>query len=181
MNNLHVHKLLFKRVYATFDNFLPTPVLDSLLVQVKQASWDKYPTEGRLVMNLLSVEHDPRIEHWFSEQVPQLIYEWSGEQVKYINYMIWKDSEGLTYEPHIDMKKGAYEHHVQVYLNDGSDELGTEIYPYWDKWGLTTPTTVPYYKNSGVYLNTVQTIRHGVKQVPFGQERISIRARYVNI
>ena len=172
---------MFNRSWATFDNFFPEAILNTLLAQVKQAEWYSHPKANRHVMDQLSVTEDPAIDVFFSEQVPKLIYEWTGEQVKYVNYIIWRDTEGLEYTPHIDKKVGLNEHHVQVYLTDGLAELGTRVHMYLDKLGLISTQIAPYKLNSGIYLNTVRTIRHSVKPVPYGSERVSIRARYVNI
>lgn len=179
MDNLRSHKLLFNRSWATFDNFLPKPILDSLLAHIAQAEWTSHPAEHRQVMNRLSVSWDPAIDEFFRTQVTQLILQWTGEQVKYVDSIVWKDTEGLTYKPHIDRKYESNEHHVQVYLTEGSAELGTRVHAYLDKHAWFGTELVPYKLNSGVYINTVQTIRHSVKPVPVGSERVSIRARYV--
>lgn len=179
MDNFKLHRLMFNRSWATFDNFFPEAILNTLLAQVQQAEWASHPHTNRCVMNLQSVAKDPAIDQFLSEQVPKLIYEWTGEHVEYINYIIWQDTEGLEYEPHTDKKYGLNEHHVQVYLTDGPAELGTRVHMYLDKRAWFGTWIVPYKLNAGVYINTVQTIRHSVKRVPHGSERISIRARYV--
>jgi hypothetical protein len=179
MHNVQLHKLLFNRSWATFDNFFPQAILNTLLAQVSQAEWQSHPKANRHVMDQLSVPQAPAIDLFLSEHVPQLIREWTGEHVEYMNYVIWRDTAGLEYKPHTDKRFEQREHHVQVYLTDGPAELGTGVHMLWDKWAWFKSTLAPYGMNRGIYLNTAHTVRHSVKSVPADHERISIRARYV--
>jgi len=172
MDNVQLHQLMFNRSWATFDNFFPEPVLNQLINIVNTGEQIDYGQEFRTsitnVDNLL-------VNEFFKNRVPQLIYEWTKEQVELVDWQFWIDYPGLAYTPHTDIymfKK--HEHHVQVYLNDGLAELGTRVHNI----KRAQVGQAAYKLNSGIYLNTAQTIIHSVSQVPKYSIRKSVRARY---
>ena len=170
MDNVQVHELVYNRSWVTFDNFFPKHVLDELVCIVnthEQISWNK---EFRNTINRLV---GSSVDHYFIEQVPKHILAWSGQHVTLDNWWCWIDYPGLEYPRHRDPP--SHKHFLQVYLNDQASELGIRIHA--QPYGPATDQA-PYKLNSGVYLNSPNSISHSVSQVPKDNIRMCVVAMY---
>lgn len=160
----------FKRCIVTFEDFFTQEQLVKLHSMINAKEWMQTQQEFRYA---LSGEPWDFIEF----EIPKIIKQWTGEDVEFKDWWFWRDTPGLEYEPHTDRGTAEpHEHHVQIFLNDGSAELGAVIHPFLIRW--VKLFQVPYKYNAGYYMNTAQTIFHSVPKVPLGQERISCRIRY---
>ena len=172
MDNFKLHRLMFNRSWATFDNFFPKHILDELVYIVNTHELGDHDQKFRnSILNVGSEE----VYTFFKKQVPERILAWTGQSVTLIDWCFWVDTEGLEYTAHTDIGMfKCHEHHVQVYLNDGDDGLGTRIH----NWLRQPVGQAAYGVNKGIYLNTAHSILHSVSQVPKDTTRKSVRARY---
>ena len=178
MDNVKISKLAFNRSYVTFDHALPKSVLDELLTAVNTRLWHDHGTQAnRQVLDNQSFSAS--VNNWFEHDMPSIIYYWTKEQVRLTHWGFWQDTGGLYYNIHTDYGMfDQHEHHIQIYLNDGEPARGTRLHSWLTRRQIAQ---VPYKLNSGVYLNTAQTILHSVSPVPTSAKRTSVQARYVRV
>jgi len=176
MDNVKINKLWFNRSYVTFDNFFPVDIVTEIEKEIKSNIWHDHGTQAhRQTLNT----HNIKIHAYLCNTVPNIIHTWCNERVVLKDWGFWRDREHLYYDIHTDwgMFK-THEYHLQVYLNNMDQNLGTCIHSWLTRQCIDRAV---YKANSGIFLNTAQTILHSVNKVLQNQERISIQARYVNL
>lgn len=160
--------------WITFDNALDQTLLDELDLIISTNNWCAWDQKHRSSINRIE---STLTDQYLAHTVPQQILQWSGQTVELKDWCIWKDTEGLEYPCHVDTGfNQPHEHHVQIYLNDGDESLGTRLHEMLTNKLLDI---APYKRNSGVYMSSAQTMNHSVQKVPHNTTRLSIRARYL--
>jgi hypothetical protein len=172
MNSIN-YNLSWNRKVVLLHDYFPAHVLRDLDLMIATDTWESYPQAHRTsIPGCLGPTHN-----YLTSETQAHASTWAGRELKLLSWMLWKDTEGLTYTRHTDARKFAdKEYHIQIYLGYGDKTMGTRF--HHSIFTFKPTIELSYTRNAGYFMSRPQTILHSVAPVPQNQCRLSVIARY---
>jgi hypothetical protein len=173
--------------FYRLDNVFSDELLDKILSVYNrdQSAWIKQ-YDGKAVDNALRLQFNPNIStedtliyddlveciHNELQPVIKLAESVTGQALYQNNPQIWHDHEGYINTIHAGDVSPNHFVNVQVYLNNGNENMGTYCYDRSEA-GVNAWHTVPFRKNCGYMMLYPTRTPHGMKHRVVGN-RLSV-------
>lgn len=179
----------FFKLDNVFSNDLLAWVLS--IYDRDQTNWIKQ-YDGKSINNALRLQFDPSISkadtaiydelveriHKELQPVIELAEQVTGHTLYQNNPQLWHDHKGYINTIHAGDVSPNHFVNVQVYLNDGNENMGTYIYDKLES-GANAWHTIPYKCNHGYMLLYPTRTPHGMKHRVVG-DRLSVYQGFRN-